>query len=228
MWDQTPISCASILPIESKWTLNQIQFYLSEFKNNGQSLPLISKNNHHQQSSIALIGSPCNGEKNTQNANWNLYFNNEIEEGTFSFTLGVPFKINHLNPLKQSAPLNQSDMFWTWQQGHKFLRIDLGKGTKDPKTYYQTGWQFHLGSTGCKAESILRSPKTPCRYPNQIHFSFDYQNQSSLVFNLKPLLAPILTNPEMSRTSCMSNMTSNTCRQLVSSLQLDEGVWQLK
>ncbi len=229
MWDQTPIQCQSLLPIKNAWTLNQIQFYLSEFKNNGQSVSLISKKNSNQQSSIVLLGNACSSKKGNDSGNWNVYFENELESGTLSFKLGVPFELNHRNPLKQSTPLNQSDMFWTWQQGHKFLRIDLDKTVTESNKNNQTGWQFHLGSTGCKAASVMRSPSSPCRHPNQIEFSLDYQNQSTLILNLKPILEPIITDPDLSKVSCMSNMTSKVCHQLMSSLQVKHNkIWQLK
>ena len=71
------------------------------------------------------------------------------------FDLGVPFERNHANPLTAPPPLNAASMFWTWQTGYKFLRLDLG-----------TDWSFHLGSTGCVSESAVRPPEA-CRQPNR-------------------------------------------------------------
>ena len=36
----------------------------------------------------------------------------------------MPWQLNHQNPLTASSPLNISEMFWSWQLGHKFLRFD--------------------------------------------------------------------------------------------------------
>lgn len=71
------------------------------------------------------------------------------------FELGVPFELNHANPLTAPPPLNTASMFWAWQTGYKFLRLDIG-----------TDWSFHLGSTGCVSESAVRPPES-CRQPNR-------------------------------------------------------------
>jgi uncharacterized repeat protein (TIGR04052 family) len=74
------------------------------------------------------------------------------------FTLGVPFDLNHGNPLTAAAPLNRGDLFWAWQTGYKFLRLDL--------TDQGHEWSFHLGSTGCASASALRPPAAACAQPN--------------------------------------------------------------
>lgn len=73
---------------------------------------------------------------------------------TVEFELGVPFERNHANPLGAPAPLNVPSMFWTWQSGYKFMRLNLG-----------TDWSFHLGSTGCVSASAVRPPGS-CAQPN--------------------------------------------------------------
>ena len=70
----------------------------------------------------------------------------------------VPFALNHANPLTATAPLDRSELFWTWQAGHKFLRVDLLDAGRE--------WSFHLGSTGCSSASALRPPAAPCAQPN--------------------------------------------------------------
>ena len=41
------------------------------------------------------------------------------------FTLGVPFELNHGDPTIAPSPLNISGMFWVWQSGYKFVKIDM-------------------------------------------------------------------------------------------------------
>lgn len=77
------------------------------------------------------------------------------------FALGVPFDLNHANPMTAAAPLDRPEMFWTWQSGYKFLRLDLAAGEHDAA--------FHLGSTGCSSASALRPPQQACGQPNVIH-----------------------------------------------------------
>jgi uncharacterized repeat protein (TIGR04052 family) len=75
-------------------------------------------------------------------------------------TVGVPFDLNHANPLTAAAPLDRGEMFWNWQSGHKFLRADLAVDGRE--------WAFHLGSTGCSSASALRPPAQPCAQSNEM------------------------------------------------------------
>jgi uncharacterized repeat protein (TIGR04052 family) len=76
------------------------------------------------------------------------------------FVVGVPFDLNHANPLTATAPLNRAELFWSWQSGYKFLRVEL--------TDQEHAGAFHLGSTGCASASALRPPQLPCKQPNVI------------------------------------------------------------
>ena len=74
------------------------------------------------------------------------------------FSVGVPFELNHANPLTAAAPLNLGELFWSWQTGYKFMRVDLADARGE--------WSFHLGSTGCASASAVRAPQEPCAQPN--------------------------------------------------------------
>lgn len=76
------------------------------------------------------------------------------------FVVGVPFELNHANPLTAAAPLDRTDLLWTWQSGYKFLRAELAEDGKE--------WAFHLGSTGCASASALRPPSAECAQPNRM------------------------------------------------------------
>ncbi|ERN42970.1 hypothetical protein KR51_00002780 [Rubidibacter lacunae KORDI 51-2] len=41
------------------------------------------------------------------------------------FLLGVPFDLNHADAVTAPSPLNLTSMWWNWQGGYKFLRLDL-------------------------------------------------------------------------------------------------------
>lgn len=84
-----------------------------------------------------------------------------------TFGLAVPFKENHANPLTQPAPLNNPEMFWSWQTGHKFMRFDLKRIDSI------ANWAFHLGSVGCTSKSTLRAPSGDCKWSNRINVDID-------------------------------------------------------
>jgi uncharacterized repeat protein (TIGR04052 family) len=98
------------------------------------------------------------------------------------FTVGVPFELNHGNPLQDAAPLDRSDLFWAWQSGHKFLRADAAVDGHE--------WSFHLGSTGCSSASAVRPPALPCAQPNRVRVELKGDPLASVVrFNLDVLAA---------------------------------------
>jgi uncharacterized repeat protein (TIGR04052 family) len=82
------------------------------------------------------------------------------------FVVGVPFALNHANPLAAAAPLHRAELFWTWQSGYKFLRADLADGPGEAGSEGARQWAFHLGSTGCVSASALRPPAAACAQPN--------------------------------------------------------------
>lgn len=110
-----------------------------------------------------------------------------IDGGTAAYsgirlTVGVPFELNHANPLTAAAPLDRGEMFWNWQAGHKFLRADLAVDGH--------AWSFHVGSTGCSSASALRPPAQPCAQPNQMRIELKGDPLRGVVsLRLAPLLA---------------------------------------
>ncbi len=97
-------------------------------------------------------------------------------------TVGVPFELNHSNPLAAAAPLDRGEMFWNWQSGRKFLRADLAVANRD--------WAFHLGSTGCSSASALRPPAQPCTQPNEMRIELKGDPLRGVVrLRLEPLIA---------------------------------------
>ncbi|WP_372625760.1 MbnP family copper-binding protein [Arsukibacterium sp.] len=208
-WQQKPMACNDAITIQNQqWQLQYLRFYLSDFKLNQQ--PKLLTTTSWQQPGLALLGTDCHG-----NDNWQLTFAEPLAPGQLSFTLGLPFVVNHQNPLKASSPLNFSEMFWSWQLGYKFLRLDMQSS--------HFGWAFHLGSTGCQSASVLRPPALPCRAANTFAVTLDYQPNQKLQFNLAALLSEIVLSPQ---SSCMSDSLQTDCQQLFDNLTM-AGPWQL-
>lgn len=208
-WQQQAVSCQTFITVaDQQWQLQSLRLYLSDFSLNQQ--PLVLADTPWQQSRLALLGTDCQ-----DNSNWQLQFAEPLAAGELSFTLGLPFELNHQNPLTASSPLNHSDMFWSWQLGYKFLRLDL----QGP----QQGFAFHLGSTGCQSASVLRPPAAPCKAPNTFNVTLDYQPGQSLQLDLALLLQQIKL---ASDNSCMSDSLQAACRQLFTNLA-QPNLWQL-
>lgn len=227
------------------WFIEQLQFFLSDIEvgsdvSGWQKLDLA--NTPFQTNNTALLGTNCqdnsvvlNGKNTTENtvispdehkaeskANWAIKFatdtNSILDEYSHvRFMLGVPFEINHLNPISQPSPLNLPSMFWIWQTGHKFMRLELAS--------HQEQWLFHLGSTGCNSASAMRSPQHNCLYPNRFYFQLPLvkNDQGRLILNLD--LAALLNHVELSAaSSCQSEQDKKSCQQLFNNLLLNNQI----
>jgi uncharacterized repeat protein (TIGR04052 family) len=130
------------------------------------------------------------------------------EHSELIFELGVPFALNHLNPLTQPSPLNLPAMFWSWRAGYKFLRLDLFNPSES--------WVFHLGSTGCVADSVMRAPKMACAEPNRMQFALKPQGAgTALLVHLDRLLAGVSLEAQQ---SCLLQPEQQSCQILLNNL----------
>jgi uncharacterized repeat protein (TIGR04052 family) len=142
-----------------------------------------------------------------------------VPAGTYvgvGFTVGVPFALNHADAATAASPLNLSTMFWSWQSGYKFVRVD-GVSTGLPG-----GAVFHLGSTMCEADD--NGTITACDNPNRaaIHIdSFD-PAMDTVLFDIAALFADadLDTNQEQSMSVCMSDPADLDCAPIFASLGL--------
>lgn len=204
-----PLSCdeafsqagRALSQTEKAWQLQQFQLYVSDFRLNNMPL-LLDTAALHQQADIALLGTVCDGADN-----WQLQFAGPLTAGQLSFTLGVPAALNHQEPLRAAAPLNQSDMFWSWQQGYKYLRLDI-HSTAQPARQ----WSLHLGATGCRSASPMRAPQADCSNPNRVTVSLNYQPGQQLTLDLAPILAGINLSAD---NHCMSDPNRLSCQTLL-------------
>jgi uncharacterized repeat protein (TIGR04052 family) len=136
---------------------------------------------------------------------------------SLSFTIGVPFQQNHQDAAAAQAPLNSTAMFWNWNAGYKFARID-GLTTGLPM-----GHNLHLGSTGCMAGATPNSI-TSCANPNRprITLPFNPEFGRAVVLDLMKLFEGVNldTNLAMSAPGCMSAPTDTDCAPIFQKLGL--------
>jgi len=103
-----------------------------------------------------------------------------------AFDLAVPFDKNHLeaSSVNTPSPLNIMGLFWNWQVGHKYARIDfLLEGG--------SGWNVHLGSTGCVSSGSAEAPALACGKPNVAKVAipnFD-PDSDTVIFDIAALVA---------------------------------------
>lgn len=138
-----------------------------------------------------------------------------------AFNLGIPSDMNHLDVTAAPSPLNIGALWWNWQYGYKFARIDLL--TNSPEQGNQ--WFIHLGSIGCESEAGTIPPETACTAPNLPEIkltNFDMQD-NVIVADLAGLLDGVdISDSTPEPVGCMSGLEDPDCSPLMSNLGLDQ------
>lgn len=146
-----------------------------------------------------------------------------VPEGDYTglaLTVGVPFDQNHVDPTLAAAPLNTTAMFWNWQGGYKFVRIDMVPTDKAPD---MKGWSLHLGSTMCDAASKTEAPKA-CKNENRLALRFDAFDAAKNTVVIDPAKvvaeADLKVNAPETSPGCMSFLKDPDCMTVMAKLGL--------
>jgi uncharacterized repeat protein (TIGR04052 family) len=230
----SPLDCGAFESHQQVWSIQQLAFFISNVKLSGEDTlqqPQLSAT-PWQTDNVVLIqpdlGDCSSKLENHDNAaskelvasealktNHYLRFAAPVDldaSEQLSFTLAVPFELNHQNPLLQASPLNLPNMFWSWRSGHKFFRLDM----QSP----DINWVFHLGSVGCTAATTMRSPQSECVQPNRVDFNLDKKHTGAkLVMHLDRLIA----NTSMQNNdSCLFHTGQESCSILMYNLKTQD------
>lgn len=138
------------------------------------------------------------------------------------FTLGVPFAQNHQNSATAASPLNLSTLWWNWQGGYKFLRLD-GRVDDAMGTMLMPSFNIHLGSTGCDGSAM--GNVTNCTEPNRPTITlmgFD-PTSNTVVADLSRLVADSDLGTSSMAPGCMSGLTDPECAPLFRNLGITVG-----
>lgn len=137
--------------------------------------------------------------------------------------VGVPESLNHLLTATAPAPLDIASIAWSWQSGYKFAKIELtdpNPGTAQswpvPTTGTYNTFNFHLGSTGCTADTASATGYT-CTTPNRMAFSlaaFDAGTQKVAVDVAALVASNDITRNAGGAPGCMSGGTDPECTPL--------------
>lgn len=114
-------------------TPTDFRFYVSDvalIDEDGNAVPLeLEQDGRWQYQNTALLDfedgtSAC--DNGTTEMNTTVV--GTVPEGDYQslqFTMGVPEDLNHEDAAIAPSPLNLTSMWWNWQGGYKFLRVDL-------------------------------------------------------------------------------------------------------
>ena len=155
----TPFSCAGSFPglglSGADADITDFRFYAHDFElhdsASGSWVPMtLVEDGLYQVANLALLDfEDKTGNCGNGTAETNTVVRGVVPLGTYDgarFKLGVPFALNHADVATAPSPLNLSGLFWNWQGGYKFLRVDsvpVGGGSP---------FNVHIGSTGCDGD----------------------------------------------------------------------------
>ena len=118
---------------ESTITPTDFRFYVSDvalINEDGNAVPLeLEQDGKWQYQNTALLDFE-DGTNACDNgtAEMNTTVVGTVPEGDYQsiqFTMGVPEELNHEDAAIAPSPLNLTSMWWNWQGGYKFLRVDM-------------------------------------------------------------------------------------------------------
>lgn len=228
-----PIACGASYPGMGTSTtsiqIRDFRLYISNIRlvgADGTEAPLtLAQDGLWQLEDVALLdfedGSASCSETGNAPTNTVVQGRAAIERPTgVRFNLGVPFRLNHLDPITRPSPLNVTTMFWSWQDGYKFLKVDLDNGRPAPGNNFNV----HLGSRKCPSSASIRPPDGPCERVNLPEIGLDgFDVTTTIVLDLAGLLSGIdtSTNTPMTPPGCMSALSEpEDCSPVFSNLGL--------
>ena len=223
----------------SRITPSDFRFYVSSVElidAAGKAVPLkLDQDERWQHRDVALLdfenrSGPClTGTQETRDV-----VSGTVPAGTYRglrFTLGVPFDLNHADATIAASPLNLTSLFWNWQAGYKFLRIDLASSGRpqdmkpgdlprfgNREASNRLGFAIHLGSTMCAADGPNKAPAN-CANPNRpvIEFAAFDADKDVVVADLKSVLDGVNVDVNQAETpaGCMSSPNDGDCNPLL-------------
>ena len=207
-------------------TVSDFRLYLHDVvlveANGTEAKVTLTEDNKWQKGDVVLLdfenktGSCLNGTSET-----NTSIIGTVASGNYTsikFKVGVPFDMNHQEPQNAASPLNLTSLFWVWNAGYKFVRIDLQVGQAGSTEE----WRIHLGSTGCNG-AVPTDVPTSCANTNRSQIMLSNFNASSdtVIADLSKLVASSNIGSSIAPDpGCMSKPTDADCAEVFNNLGL--------
>ncbi|MEM6957331.1 MAG: MbnP family copper-binding protein [Myxococcota bacterium] len=204
----------------SSWTARDLRFYVHdvELLAGDRAIPFtLEDDGRWQNGQVALLDfeDGC-GEMGNPDLNDALRgfvpAGSPTEYSGVRFRIGVPEALNHANASTAGAPLNLTAMFWNWNGGYKFMRIEGPSDVFD-------AWRLHLGSTMCEGDMMGNASCATSNRP-AIELSGSVPSQA-ITLDLAALWQDAsFTNTMDTPPGCMSAPTDGDCAPIFSNLGL--------
>lgn len=205
-------------------TFKDIRMFISQvalLNEQGEIVDVVlTQDGKWQYQNVALLDFETGSETCANgNPDTNSIIKGTVPEGDYAgiqFTLGVPMELNHygIDGDDSVSPLDVTGMNWSWQNGHKHIRMDIA------------GWNIHLGTTGCETVQG-KDEEVDCSSsrPNRPTYQFDKFNPASnvVVLDYQRLVASsdVSVNTDSTPLGCMSSSVDADCQNIFRNLGLD-------
>lgn len=235
--DGTTANTYSLGSTNNSATIADFRFYVSDIYlhtvSGDKEKITLDKNDFQydaEEGSLALLDfedntGTCINRGNTSEMNKSIKGKVKDQEYTkIEFTLGVPFKLNHIEPSAREANsdlkvLNHPSMAWNWQSGMKFTKMEVV-----PTSNTVSRSNFHLGSTNCVYNNDQTQDKiTTCAQPNRVKVILDFNHETqNIVVNFNEILATTDISVDAGGAKgCMSSLADPECGEIFPKLALD-------
>ena len=237
--DGKNINCATILTnlgqSKASASIKDFRFYLSDMTLIGtdkKEYPITLEENEWQTKNVALIdfqdkADECAGEAKLQRLFVNGTVSSAIDFEGIRFAVGLPPDLNHIDIATVKGPLSVASLYWSWQSGYKFMRLDIAPsgGITRPSTptYSASTFNFHLGSTNCSGEPESGEVVT-CERVNRpiIELSNYSPAKNTINLNYAALIDSLNVKlDEQDSPGCMSGSTDPECKAFFKGLGLN-------
>ncbi len=236
-------------------TPQDLRFFVSDvdlLDANGAAVPVgLDQDGVWQYKSVALVDlEDGTGGCRNGNAAMHTAATGVVPAGHYvglRFFVGVPYELDHGDPLTAPSPLNMTAMFWNWQFGYKFIRAEvtalplpqsaINAGNAEPPApagnasapvekskRRSSGFAVHIGSTGCGNASATMAPDHECKRPNRVLVALSQFDPAKdvVIFDLDKLLADsdVAKNSPNTPPGCMSGENDPDCIPIMKALGL--------
>ncbi|MEZ4306472.1 MAG: metallo-mystery pair system four-Cys motif protein [Polyangiaceae bacterium] len=208
---------------EAKITDFRVYVHDIELLAGGEKIPVtLEQDGVWQYENLALLdfesgdGACANGTTELHTA-----ITGTVPEGTgpfdgIRFKVGVPFELNHADVATAPSPLNLTGLFWNWNGGYKFLRVD------SVPVGAAMSFNLHLGSTECMDDG--NGGVSMCNKPNRPEV--ELSGTSPLTTKILVDYAAAVSGADLSQNmggapGCMSGATDPECGPIFDHLGID-------
>ncbi len=209
-----------IKPLDFRFYIHNIRLVTSDDKE--VALTLTQDEKWQYQNLVLLDFEDKQGTCTQGTTETNTMVQGTVEGGgsfkAIKFVLGIPFEMNHQDVTKAPSPLNVTPLFWNWQGGYRFMKIDIQAEGAEKM------FRMHLGSTNCEGSD---TNVTGCKRPNRVEITLNNFDpaQNAISFDLAKLFAnsEVNKNTEGTALGCMSFPEDPDCNALFTNLGLKYG-----